>query len=358
MFSLQGTFSALALATMLGRPDVLAATDRYVGLRLSHPESLVGRNLFAQLLRAKDPLTGGFRCEFDACEDIQSVYCALAVAKLTDMPSAALLNGVEAYIIACQTYEGGMGSSPGAEAHGAFTYLGVASAVLAGCLHKLNCSSLLVRAACLTLTHALRGGVRCGRWHPNAASTGGQTRTWILATRFGLVRPSPSSDRICPRRVPSTTNVVAIGCSINSRCNTFCSAQRRTRMACSPTSRLCTLRYSVALSVLRGYSHHGEAESLNSPADPFHTCYALSALSVAQHNRSHKTVGNDPSNEVVRDHAVITPQSISATGGRRVLRHGREAPRRSELLLIPPARRVSCRTSMNAPVMPNMHAHD
>lgn len=33
MFSLQGTFSALALATMLGRPDVLAATDKYVRLR-------------------------------------------------------------------------------------------------------------------------------------------------------------------------------------------------------------------------------------------------------------------------------------------------------------------------------------
>lgn len=103
--------------------------------------------LYALLLRSKDPVTKAFRNEFDANDDLQNVYCALAIAKLTNMLSGPLLEGVESYILSCQTYEGGLGASPGAEAHGAFTYLGVASAALAGCLHRLNCPALLVQFA-------------------------------------------------------------------------------------------------------------------------------------------------------------------------------------------------------------------
>lgn len=42
-----------------------------------------------------------------------------------------------------QTYEGGIGGEPGNEAHGGYTYCGLAAVVLAGCPQALDLSRLL-----------------------------------------------------------------------------------------------------------------------------------------------------------------------------------------------------------------------
>jgi protein farnesyltransferase subunit beta len=42
-----------------------------------------------------------------------------------------------------QTYEGGLGGEPGNEAHGGYTYCGLAALVLAGCPHALDLQRLL-----------------------------------------------------------------------------------------------------------------------------------------------------------------------------------------------------------------------
>lgn len=44
----------------------------------------------------------------------------------------------------CQTYEGGIGGYPGNEAHGGYTFCGVAAMVLMGKINMLNVPLLLV----------------------------------------------------------------------------------------------------------------------------------------------------------------------------------------------------------------------
>lgn len=80
-------------------------------------------------------------------------YCALSVAKLLEIPiysdtdnelsKDGLFAKTADWLLSCQTYEGGFGALPGQEAHGGYTYCGVASLVLLDQLHRCDIDSLL-----------------------------------------------------------------------------------------------------------------------------------------------------------------------------------------------------------------------
>ena len=73
------------------------------------------------------PSRAGGECDLRAC------FCALAVADMLGLDVAALVerSGVVQYIARCQTYEGGLGGEPGNEAHGGYTFCGLAALVIA-----------------------------------------------------------------------------------------------------------------------------------------------------------------------------------------------------------------------------------
>lgn len=102
--------------------------------------------MYTWLLTLKDPVTGGFMMHVDGEVDIRGTYCALAVASLLNIVTPQLLKGVPSFIANCQTYEGGMGGYPGNEAHGGYTFCGVAAAVLAQAESHINLPLVLVRA--------------------------------------------------------------------------------------------------------------------------------------------------------------------------------------------------------------------
>lgn len=102
--------------------------------------------MHGMLMGAKDPQTGTFSSPPGAYSDLQDLYCAVATASALNIMTPALLEGIDRHLVSCQSYEGGIGAVPGGEAHGAYTYLGVATAILAGCLQKLDCMKLLVRS--------------------------------------------------------------------------------------------------------------------------------------------------------------------------------------------------------------------
>lgn len=54
-----------------------------------------------------------------------------------------MIEGVEESIVECQTYEGGLTNVPGAEAHGGYTFCGVAALALLNKLELLDISRLL-----------------------------------------------------------------------------------------------------------------------------------------------------------------------------------------------------------------------
>eukprot|EP00898_Chlorokybus_atmophyticus_P004253 jgi/Chlat1/4829/Chrsp31S04867 len=105
--------------------------------------SMIDREAMHQyLLSLKDP-SGGFRVHADGEIDVRGSFTAMAVAHLLNLKTPQLLQGVGEYIASCQTYEGGIGGEPGAEAHGGYTFCGLAAAVLAGTASRLNLPLLL-----------------------------------------------------------------------------------------------------------------------------------------------------------------------------------------------------------------------
>lgn len=55
-----------------------------------------------------------------------------------------LFNGTVDWIVSCQTYEGGIGGVPDKEAHGGYTFCGIAALALLGSTGKCNLQKLLV----------------------------------------------------------------------------------------------------------------------------------------------------------------------------------------------------------------------
>lgn len=80
----------------------------------------------------------------------RGVYCALAIAKLLRIPiytdedqGSNLFADSVAWILSCQNYEGGFGAAPGHEAHGGYTFCGVAVLAILDKLHLCNIDALL-----------------------------------------------------------------------------------------------------------------------------------------------------------------------------------------------------------------------
>lgn len=75
--------------------------------------------------------------------DMRAVYCAISIAKLINRFNEDLFRGSSTWIISCQSYEGGFAGTPGMEAHGGFTFCAVAALYLLGNTKKLNDKALL-----------------------------------------------------------------------------------------------------------------------------------------------------------------------------------------------------------------------
>lgn len=97
---------------------------------------------FLLSLRGED---GAFGMHVDGEVDIRGVYCAVSVARLTNIYTPVLFKGTEEWIAKCQTWEGGFGGCPGMEAHGGYAYCGLAALVLLGRANVCNMPLLLVR---------------------------------------------------------------------------------------------------------------------------------------------------------------------------------------------------------------------
>ncbi|KAK9113768.1 hypothetical protein Syun_020565 [Stephania yunnanensis] len=106
------------------------------------------------LLRMKDP-SGGFRMHDAGEMDVRACYTAISVASVLDILDYDLVQNVGNYILSCQTYEGGIAGEPGSEAHGGYTFCGLATMILINEVERLDLPSLLEWVV-------FRQGVECG----------------------------------------------------------------------------------------------------------------------------------------------------------------------------------------------------
>ena len=121
------TYAAVNALLTLGTADAYAAIDRAALRRF--------------LLRMKAP-GGAFRMHDDGESDVRGSYCALSIASLCNVLDDEVSRGCGEWIASCQTYEGGIGASPGEEAHGGYTFCGLAALILLGELERLRLPQL------------------------------------------------------------------------------------------------------------------------------------------------------------------------------------------------------------------------
>lgn len=87
---------------------------------------------------------GAFRMHDDGEEDLRGTYCAITVAKLCNLEKfdPKLFENSGEWVLRCQTYEGGFGATPDNEAHGGYSFCGLASLKLLGKEKLCNVDSL------------------------------------------------------------------------------------------------------------------------------------------------------------------------------------------------------------------------
>jgi len=70
----------------------------------------------------KGSMVCGYRMQHDGEVDVRATYCICSVASLLNILTSDLMDGMMEHVVECQTFEGGFGGEPFAEAHGGYTF--------------------------------------------------------------------------------------------------------------------------------------------------------------------------------------------------------------------------------------------
>lgn len=87
---------------------------------------------------------GSFQMHHEGEVDIRGVYCAVSVARLTNVYTDELFENSAEWIASCQTYEGGFSGCPGVEAHGGYAFCGLAALALLNKEHLCDIKAFMV----------------------------------------------------------------------------------------------------------------------------------------------------------------------------------------------------------------------
>ncbi|PON36659.1 Protein farnesyltransferase subunit beta [Parasponia andersonii] len=98
--------------------------------------------LYTFLLQMKHP-SGGFRMHDGGEIDVRACYTAISVASILNILDDELVHNVGNYILSCQTYEGGIAGEPSSEAHGGYTFCGLATMILINEVNRLDLTRLI-----------------------------------------------------------------------------------------------------------------------------------------------------------------------------------------------------------------------
>lgn len=243
------SYAAVMSLAILGTPTALEIIDR--------------QNMYQFLLKMKQS-DGSFTMHVEGESDLRSTYCALSIAKLLGILSPQLTRNCREFIRKCQTYEGGFGGEPGNEAHGGYTYCGMASLVL------------LEETSCIDLQRVLR---------------------WASSRQMSL-----------EGGFQGRTNKLVDACYsfwVGALFPMIGGALGETK----PLFDHVKLE-SYILEMCQGKAG-GFKDKPGKHVDPYHTCYAMSGLSISQH--ASFEIAEDPHNILVRDLSTFLTLSIKWT---------------------------------------------
>ncbi|XP_031265242.1 protein farnesyltransferase subunit beta isoform X1 [Pistacia vera] len=98
--------------------------------------------MYTFLKHMKDP-SGAFRMHDEGEIDVRACYTAISVASMLNILDDDLVHNVGNYILSCQTHEGGIAGEPGSEAHGGYTFCGLATMILINEVNRLDLAALI-----------------------------------------------------------------------------------------------------------------------------------------------------------------------------------------------------------------------
>lgn len=122
------TYAAISALIIAGSEDAYKVPDRTL--------------MYKFLMRMKCP-DGGFKMHDEGETDMRGTYCAMAVASMLHILTDELTDGVAEYVSRCQTWEGGIAGEEGLEAHGGYSYCGLAALAIIGQAQALDVDSFL-----------------------------------------------------------------------------------------------------------------------------------------------------------------------------------------------------------------------
>ncbi|XP_060772315.1 protein farnesyltransferase subunit beta [Neoarius graeffei] len=140
-----------------------AAVNALCILGTEEAYSVINREKLLDFLFSVKQPDGSFVMHVGGEVDVRSAYCAASVASLTNIMTPKLFDGTHNWILSCQNWEGGLGGMPGLEAHGGYTFCGMAALVILGKEHMLDLKALLRWVTCRQMRY--EGGFqgRCNK---------------------------------------------------------------------------------------------------------------------------------------------------------------------------------------------------
>ncbi|KFD47606.1 hypothetical protein M513_11525 [Trichuris suis] len=226
---------------------------------------VIDRQKLLDYLRRMKNDDGSFKMHDHGETDVRGAYCAAAAAQITKLADAKLFDKTAEWIIGCQTYEGGFAASPGCEAHGGYTFCGI---------------------ACLTLL--------------------GREK---LAHEASLLRWLSSRQMRYEGGFNGRTNKLVDGCYSFWQAAAYqilCQRLSHQKIDNLPMFDCKALQNYILVCCQHPLG--GLIDKPGKNRDLYHTCYTLSGLSIAQHfdpsEVAHPTVVGLKSNEVRRIHPI------------------------------------------------------
>eukprot|EP01087_Luapelamoeba_hula_P007838 TRINITY_DN1925_c0_g1_i1.p1 TRINITY_DN1925_c0_g1~~TRINITY_DN1925_c0_g1_i1.p1 ORF type:complete len:308 (-),score=33.50 TRINITY_DN1925_c0_g1_i1:99-1022(-) len=247
------------------------------------------KKLLQFLMRMKQP-DGSFIMHESGESDVRGTYCAIAVASLVNILTPELVRGVPEYIARCQTYEGGMGGVPGNEAHGGYTFCAISALTILGRLDVIDKPSLLRWAVERQMSFA--GGFQ-GRTNKLVDSC---YSFWMGSIFPQLDVPWKTEYRPTINETPQTVHSVA---EPAPEAEPQIKERRPKIMElhdADPTEYLAEEKNNIGFwlfdqRAMQNYivfccqdDDGGLRDKPSRSRDFYHTCYALSGLSIAQNN--------------------------------------------------------------------------
>lgn len=116
-------YAAVLTLCTIGTPEALAVIDRPA--------------MYKHFLSLKDH-RGGFAIHTQGEVDSRGTYTIIAVARVLNILTPELTEGVADFLVQCQTYEGGFGGEPGNEAHGGYNFCALAALIILNSAHRCD----------------------------------------------------------------------------------------------------------------------------------------------------------------------------------------------------------------------------